>query len=164
MALFILPLFNQKIFMDLEGQPYQFEFITNRPESTTAVMTGEKLIGDIDSMYSNSITMFPTDGELKSILVFNTSLVVTDTYANTIEASTDLIVNVYNYDHQLGIEEIYGLFTYSTVFNYMEIYNAIKNNRFFHNDEIYAPPVIIPSFEKTKDKIIKARNSAYGLD
>ena len=149
--------------MDLDGQPNQFEFIINKPEKTNAVLTGDKLIGDIDSMYSNSVTLLPTDEELKSILLFNTSFVVTDTDGHTIEASTDLMINVYNYEHKLGIEEIYGLCSYATIFNYMTLTNFINSKGFLHNDEIYRPTVIIPSFDKMKEQIIKARNKAYGL-
>ena len=149
--------------MDLDGQPNQFEFIINNPDKTNAVLTGEKLIGDIDSMYSNSVTLLPTDKELKSILLFNTSFVVTDTYGHTIEASTDFMVNVYNYEHKLGIEEIYGIFTYATIFNYMTLTNFINSKGFLHNDEIYRPTVVIQSFDNMKDRIIEARNKAYGL-
>jgi hypothetical protein len=114
-------------------------------------------------MYANSVTLFPTDKELKSILLFNTSFVVTDTDGHTIEVSTDLMVNVYNFEHKLGIEEIYGLCTYAIIFNYMTLTNFITAKGFLHNDEIYRPPVIIPSFDKMKDRIIEARNKAYGL-
>lgn len=149
--------------MDLDGQPNQFEFIINKPDKTNAVLTGDKLIGDIDSMYSNSVTLLPTDKELKSILLFNTAFVVTDTDGHTIEASTDLMVNVYNYEHKLGIEEIYGIFTYATIFNYMTITNFINSKAFLHDEEIYRPTVVIPSFDNMKDRIIEARNKAYGL-
>ena len=149
--------------MDLNGQPVQFEFIINRPQNTTAVLNGDRLIGDIDSMYANSVTLYQTDKELKSILLFNTSFVVTDTDGHTIDASTDLMINVYNYEHKLGVEEIYGLCSYATIFNYMTLTNFINSKGFLHNDEIYRPTVIVPSFDKMKEQIIQTRNKAYGL-
>ena len=149
--------------MDLNGQPVQFEFIINRPQNTTAVLNGDRLIGDIDSMYANSVTLYQTDKELKSILLFNTSFVVTDTDGHTIDASTDLMINVYNYEHKLGVEEIYGLCSYATIFNYMTLTNFINSKGFLHNNEIYRPTVIVPSFDKMKEQIIQTRNKAYGL-
>ena len=114
--------------------PLQMEFITNYVQNTKVILTGDKLIGDIDFIYANPIQLFPTDKELKSILVINTSITTSDTDANTVEAETELVINVYNYEHNLGIEEIYGLFSYATIFNHMTITNEIRNKGIMHNE------------------------------
>lgn len=139
----------------------QFEFITNEPNNTK--VSGANLIGDIDFMYGNAIKLFPPDNDLKLVLFVKTGLTTTDTSLNIVESETELWISFYHYNHQVGIEEIYGLFCYATIFNYMAITNSIRDNGILHNETPYIPTVVIPSFSKMKDEIRSEINLAYGL-
>lgn len=148
-----------------DKSPYvQFEFITNYVQNTKVVLTGEKLIGDIDFMYANSIKLFPSDEELKTIFIITTALVTTDTSANTVDAETELMILAYKYEFNFEVEDLYGLFCYATIFNYLTLTNDIRDKGIMHNDEFYRPTVVVPSFDKMRDEIVRVRNRAYGLE
>lgn len=117
----------QKKFDDEEEHPNQNEFILNYAQNTKVNLQSGKLIGEfidtLDSAYGWTIELLPADAELKTILIIGTAVNLVDNFGNVIESETELVINIYTYEQNLGTYELYGLFTYATVFNYMTLYN-----------------------------------------
>jgi len=85
-----------------------------------------------------------------------------DTSGNTVEAETELILNVYNYEKDLNEIQLYGLFCYATIFNYMHITNEMVTKQIMHNDDYYKPTVLIPEYEELKTDFTDIIKKAYG--
>jgi len=137
------------------------EFINNHPMDTRIELKGKNLIGEIDFMHSDIIKLYPVHPDVASVMAVETSIFTTDTDGNTVEAETTLIINIHNYEQNLDILKIYGLFCYGTIFNYMTIKNTILQNDIKHDDSIYIPTVIIPSFQTMEQQIIEEMKRAY---
>lgn len=144
----------------------QFEFILSKPQNTKIEMKGDRLIGElmdnIDFMNGWSIIIYPPYKELKTVIVIETLFSVVDSFLNTIDATTELMLNVYKYEENLEVEDIYGLFCYATIQNYMVLKNELIDQKIMHNDGIYNPPVVILTLNKVRESIITARKNAYG--
>lgn len=143
------------------NSPSQFEFITNYVKNIKVELKGEKLIGDLDFMFKRELRLFPEDVELKTIYTVKTLIITADTYANTVEAEVELIINIYKYGHKMTVYDLYGMFCYATIFNYMTLTNEMIKNNIFHNEEFYKPTIIVPSFEVVEEDILDIMRGAY---
>lgn len=142
--------------------PEQFELIENYVQNTIVKLTGTQLVGELDFMFRNTPVLYPTDPELKIIFTVKTEITASDVHGHSVEASTDMIFNVYNYENDMRLPELYGLYCCAVISNHYIILNKIIAEGIKHNDEIYKPTIIVPSFQKAKPDLVFARNKAYG--
>ena len=148
--------------MQKEYTPHQFEFIIDYSQNVKAELKGNELSGDIDFMYGRLIDLFHIDPDLKTIFKVNTSLVTVDTTGNTVEAENETIMNIYKYEHQFNVDDLYGLFCYATIMNYKAITQAICDNNITHNGVLYKPTVVIPTLEAIKNDLLSEIEKASG--
>lgn len=124
-------------------------------------LTGEKLSGDIDFFHKRELRLFPENEELKTVYIVNTGIISADIDTNSVEAEVELIINVYKYGHKMTAQELYGLFCYATIFNYMTMRTQMIEKNIYHDDDFYRPTIIVPSFEDVENDILEIMRAAY---
>lgn len=142
------------------NQPNQFEVILDQYQNTT--VEGQNLSGEIDFMFGRIINLLDGREDLKTVLVVTPSIVAADTDGNTVEASAEIIVNIYKYGHNFTEIDLYGLFCHAYIVFYHVITMEIQRKDIRLNDKPYIPTKTIPSFEEVKDDIIREIKKVYG--
>ena len=141
--------------------PEQFEFITNYVQNTNAVLKGEKLTGDLDFLTACNISLL-IHPELAAIFTVKTSLSTTDTDGHTVDAESELVMNVYKYGFRFDLIELYGLYCYATIFNYYTLATKMVENNIMHDEAHYKPTIVVHSLNQMEKQILEVLHKAYG--
>ena len=141
-------------------RPNQFEVILDQYQNTK--VEGSSLNGDIDFMFGRNINLLDGGQDLKTVFVVTPSITAVDTEGKTVEASAEIILNIYKYGYKFTDIDLYGLFCHAYIVFYHIITAEILKRNIFHNNKPYVPTKTIPSFEEVKDEITMALNKIYG--
>ncbi len=138
----------------------QLEFIGSYFNDPKVEIKGNNLTGDVDFMTAYNISLIPHQ-ELAIIFTVKTSLFTSDTNGNTVEAESELVMNIYKYGAKPTLTDLYGLYCSGTIANFYKITGTIKDKGIMKDNVFYVPTIIVHSIEYMKEHLLDVLNKAY---